>query len=104
MRALQKEPKDRHASVAELRSDVLAFLRQRDSEHVFREAARTLARLRARGENRVPRALDAQRKAGRPRRALREFLPFGVRQHDARAGSATVDADQIEVLIHRYAR
>jgi hypothetical protein len=55
MRALQKEPKDRYASVADLRSDILAFLRQRDSEHIFREARRTLGRLRDAAKEKAPR-------------------------------------------------
>ena len=59
--------------------------------------------VRHRGKNGVPCALYAQTEAGRSRRALREFLPLCVGQHDARAGAATVDADQIEVLIHRCA-
>jgi eukaryotic-like serine/threonine-protein kinase len=55
MCAMQKEPKDRYATVAELRSEILAFLRQRDSDHIFREAQRTLARLRDAAKDKAPR-------------------------------------------------
>jgi serine/threonine-protein kinase len=44
-RALQRYPEDRHASVGDLRREVLAFLRQRDSEHIALEAEKTLADL-----------------------------------------------------------
>ncbi len=44
-RALQRYPEDRYASVGELRRDVLAFLRQRDSEHVAFEGEQTLGAL-----------------------------------------------------------
>jgi serine/threonine-protein kinase len=44
-RALQKTPEDRYATVADLRRDVLAFLRQRDSERIVEAASSSLARL-----------------------------------------------------------
>jgi serine/threonine-protein kinase len=54
-RALQKEPGKRYAEVAELRRDVLAFLRQRDSEHVVHAAEGILASLVSACESDAPR-------------------------------------------------
>jgi serine/threonine-protein kinase len=54
-RALQKHPNDRYADVADLRRDILAFLRQRDSEHVVHEAEAVLARLLAACDEDAPR-------------------------------------------------
>ena len=46
-RALAKEPAARHGGVAALRTEVLAFLRLRDSEHVVAQATLALEALRA---------------------------------------------------------
>jgi hypothetical protein len=46
-RAMQRLPLDRHDTVAQLRHDVLAYLRTRDSEHLVASAGRSVELLRA---------------------------------------------------------
>jgi serine/threonine-protein kinase len=46
-RAMAKQPADRHGGVGHLRTEVLAFLRLRDSEHVVAQAERALEALRS---------------------------------------------------------
>jgi serine/threonine-protein kinase len=68
-RAMAKQPHDRHASAAELRRDVLEFLRLRDSEHVGAQAE-------------VARAANEERRAPvreeHPARRARQILVPGL--------------------------
>jgi hypothetical protein len=96
--ALQKEPKDRYATVSELRSDILAFLRQRDSEHVLREAHRILAQLQAAAKEK------AERRAlndlyGECRFAFREARRTWPENDDARKGLLDAARTMIENVL-----
>lgn len=99
-RALQRYPEDRYPSVGELRRDVLAFLRQRDSEHVALEAEGTLAELQqacAAGGGRQ-RVYDLY---GVCRFAFREALRTWPENAPARAGLAAAARTIVE---HELAR
>lgn len=94
-RALQKEPKDRYESVAELRSDILAFLRQRDSEHIFAEAKGILARLREAAKEKAARQ-TLYDLYGECRFAFREARRTWPENDDARRGLLDAARTMIE--------
>lgn len=95
IRALQKDPKDRQASVAELRADILAFLRQRDSEHIFREAERALAWLREASRAKEPRQ-KLYDLYGECRFAFREALRTWPEHVEAKRGLRDATRTMIE--------
>ena len=95
MRALQKDPKERYANVAELRSDILAFLRQRDSEHIFREAKAILARLHDAVKEKAPRQ-TLYDLYGECRFAFREARRTWPENDDARNGLLDAARTMIE--------
>ena len=103
-RAMAKEPSERHAGVAHLRSEVLAFLRLRDSEHVVAQAERALEALRA--ECAAPhgvrrRVYDLY---GECRFAFREALHMWPENETARIGLVTSSTLVIERELARDPR
>lgn len=102
-RAMEKQPAARHASVGELRQDVLAFLRRRDSEHVVAQAERALDALRAAcaaGENRRV-VYDLY---GECRFAFREALHMWPENETASLGLATAATLVVERELARDPR
>lgn len=96
--ALQKEPKDRYASVAELRSDILAFLRQRDSEHILREAQGILARLQEAAKQKAERQ-TLYDLYGECRFAFREARRTWPENEEARKGLLEAARTMIELVL-----
>ncbi|MDB4934645.1 MAG: Serine/threonine protein kinase PrkC, regulator of stationary phase [Labilithrix sp.] len=102
-RAMEKEPSARYAGVAELRREVLGFLRLRDSEHVVAQAERALEALRAAcetGDDRR-RIYDLH---GECRFAFREALHMWPDNETARNGLATAATLVIERELGRDPR
>jgi hypothetical protein len=99
-RALQKMPEDRFASVADLRREILTFLRQRDSEHVVAHAKETLARLveACAGDGPRQQLYDLY---GECRFAFREALRTWPEHASAREGLLSATRTMIE---HELAR
>jgi len=102
-RALQKDPADRHASAGEVRRDILAFLRQRDSEHVAIEGERALGRLKeaCAGDGSRQRIHDLY---GECRFACQEALRTWPENEAARAGLAEAARVVIEHELGRDPR
>lgn len=103
LRAMAKQPSARHARAADLRRDVLDFLRVRDSEHVVAQGERALDSLRfvcAEGGTRR-RIYDLY---GECRFAFREALHMWPENEAARTGLAAAASRVIEYELERDPR
>jgi serine/threonine-protein kinase len=105
LRALAKTPSERHGGVANLRREVLAFLRLRDSEHVVAQAERALEALRQEcGDGQGGTRRRIYDLYGECRFAFREALHMWPENEAARASLATAATLVIERELARDPR